>query len=126
MLVLLLFALAGQAASRPAVSITFTRDADQRLVVTVQPPTSLTVQSIILERYDTIRLRKPRTIEALAKGGRRATFDPQPDRVTILVTLSDRSVHRLEVPAAPAERGKYKIERLREAPRPLGPSRNGL
>jgi hypothetical protein len=126
MLIGLLFALAGQSASPPLVSILFSRDAEQRLVVTVQPSKNLTVRSIALERYDTIALRPPRTIESLANGGRRATFDPQPDRVTILVRLSDRSAHRLEVPAAPPEPGKYKNERLREAPRPLGPSRNGL
>jgi hypothetical protein len=126
MLIGLLFAIAGQTASPPLVSITFSRDTEQRLGVTVQPSKNLTVRSIALERYDTIALRTPRTIESLANGGRRATFDPQPDRVTILVRLSDRSAHRLEVPAAPAEPGKYKNERLREAPRPLGPSRNGL
>jgi hypothetical protein len=106
MLIGLLFAIAGQTASPPLVSITFSRDTEQRLGVTVQPSKNLTVRSIALERYDTIALRTPRTIESLANGGRRATFDPQPDRVTILVRLSDRSAASPRGPSGPGRTGQ--------------------
>jgi hypothetical protein len=119
-LVFLLLMLAGQSAP-PPVSMTFMLDAEQRLVVTVQPRRGVTIRSIALDRYDWARLRQPLTLERRADRSCRAVFERQRERVTVIVTLSDGAVHRLDV----EPEGAMRVETSRGDVKPPLPGKSG-